>query len=167
MLVGDKGNGKHCRNSGREVDAGKVEASRPIRGEVKQMTPDTGWRRQKFSNTYWIPFSPKVSFNQVPNVNITNINQVMEVKWLLSRSVTLGQAGRFHMKWTSWNVPGGPQCPAVKHEPAASPSCRWSADRGLSLLSSSVVGNQMHWGPGVFINTQSSVSLWLRVERAS
>lgn len=42
----------------------------------------------------------------------------MEVKWLLLRSVTLGQAGRFHIEWTSWNLPGGPQCRAVKPEPA-------------------------------------------------
>ena len=31
----------------REVDAGRVEASPPIRGEVKQMAPDTGWRKQE------------------------------------------------------------------------------------------------------------------------
>lgn len=40
----------------------------------------------------------------------------MEVKRLLLRSVTLGQAGRFHIKWTSWNLPGGLQCLAVKPE---------------------------------------------------
>lgn len=40
----------------------------------------------------------------------------MEVKWLLLRSVTLGQAGRFHIKWSGWNLPGGPQRPAVKPE---------------------------------------------------
>lgn len=31
----------------REVDAGRVEASPPIRGEVKQMAPDMGWRKQE------------------------------------------------------------------------------------------------------------------------
>lgn len=104
--------------------------SQPIRGDVKQMTPDTAGEGGGFSNTYWIPFSPKVSFNQVPNVNITNINQVMEVKRLLSRSATLGQAGTFHMKWTSWNLPGGPQCLAMKLEPALTLlAVGWSADR--------------------------------------
>jgi hypothetical protein len=44
---GTNPNGKHCTDWGREVDAGEVEASWPIRGEVKQMTPDTGWRRRK------------------------------------------------------------------------------------------------------------------------
>lgn len=41
----------------------------------------------------------------------------MEVKRPLSRSVTLGQAGRFHIKWTSWNIPGGPLCLTMKPEP--------------------------------------------------
>lgn len=40
-------NGRHCTSSAREGDAGKVEASLPIRGEVKQMAPDTGWRKQE------------------------------------------------------------------------------------------------------------------------
>lgn len=72
----------------------------------------------------------EVSFNQVPNVNITNINQIMEVKRPLSRSVTLGQAGRFHITWTGWNLPGGPQCLTMKPEPAPTLlDVGWSAER--------------------------------------
>ena len=97
---GTKPSGKHYTHSEREVDAGKVEASLPIRGEVKQMTPDTGWRRWGFQIHIGFRFYQEGSFNQVPSVNITNINQIMEVKWPLSRSLTLGQAGRFHIKWT-------------------------------------------------------------------
>lgn len=47
-----------AQNQG-EVDVGKVEASLPIRGEVKQMTPDTGRRSQEGSALYWILFSPR------------------------------------------------------------------------------------------------------------
>lgn len=75
----------------------------------------------------------EVSFNQVPNVNITNINEIMEVKRLLSRSVTLGQAGRFHIKWTGWNLPGGPQCWAVKPEPPPAHGC-WVESRAPESL---------------------------------
>ena len=91
---------RHCTHSEREVDAGKVEASLPVRGEVKQTTPDTGWRRRGFQIRIGFCFYQEGSFNQVPSVNITNINQILEVKWPLSRSLTLGQAARFHIKST-------------------------------------------------------------------
>lgn len=75
----------------------------------------------------------------------------MEVKRLLSRSVTLGQAGRFHIKWTSWNLPGGPQCPAVKPEPAGLSQLLDRVQRDVSMAGvsagNSAVENQMH-GPG-------------------
>lgn len=66
-------------------------------------------------------FHQEVSFNQVPNVNITNINQIMEVKLSPLRSVTLGQAGRFHITWTHWNLPGGPRCLTMKPDSAPAP----------------------------------------------
>lgn len=102
-MVQDEGTeptGRHRIHSDREGDAGKVEASLPIRGQVKQMTPDTGWRRRGFQIQIGFRVYQEGSFNQVPSVNITNINHIMEVKWPLSRSLTLGQAGRFHIKWT-------------------------------------------------------------------
>lgn len=77
----------------------------------------------------------------------------MEVKWLLSRSVTLSQAGRFHIKWTGWNLPAGPQCPAMKPEPTlALLDIGWSAEQcehgRVASTFSLVAENQRHWGPG-------------------
>lgn len=76
----------------------------------------------------------------------------MEVKWLLLRSLTLGQAGRFHMKWTSCNIPGGPHAQPWNLSPLPPLAVRWSTERWDGGGQSK---NQMRSGPEDFLSTQS------------